>query len=275
MQSGAFSLTHSRAKSAAIAMAYRDQLGLKDGDHQTLRRLSVERLLDAESAVARRIRGTSPAAPWFDGALLPASHEAAYARPTRPIPLLAGSNRDEITLFKVLPVPRVLPTRRAELRRLLERDLPKDSVARVLRAYPDTGAGERRFASDLTFTMPALHTAERHAVRAPTWVYRFDYAHPVLGACHALELFFLWDFRGPIPALMRGGFLTGMRSGLSERMRAAWTTFVRTGSPGEDWPRFTPSRRATRIFALQDHTVDDPDRATREAWGGTDVKVGA
>ena len=275
LQSGAFNLVHTAETGRTIANAYLDHLRPRPRSLAELQRLPTDALLDAEAAVARAIKGASPAAPVFDGALLPGTLAEALARPTRPMPLLAGANRDEIALFRVLPGPKILRMNRPELLDLVRRDLPPPAATAVEHAYPDTAAGERALGSDANFVMPTLHVAERHAARgAPTWVYRFDYAHPWLRAYHALDLLFLWPFPGLLAAVLRGGFLTGLRSGLSERMRAAWTSFVRTGSPGEDWPAYRAPERSTRLFALQDRVVADPMRARREAWCGRDIEGG-
>ena len=275
LQSGAFNLIHSRETSRSIATAYLDHLPGRPGTLEVLQALPAAALLEAQRIVAKGLVDTSAAAPWFDGTLLPDSHAEACARPLPPMPLLAGATRDEIVLFTIPPGSRILRTRRSALLELVDRDLKATAAARVRALYPDTPAGNRALGSDANFVMPTLHVAERHAAAgSPTWVYRFDYGHPLLRACHALDLFFLWPFPGLLGWAMRGGWLTGLRSGLSERMRAAWTTFVRTGTPGEDWPSFTLPTRSTRLFALQDRVVDDPTSVRRQAWAGVDLEPG-
>ena len=49
----------------------------------------------------------------------------------------------------------------------------------------------------MAFAMPTLHFAERHAARNPTWFYRFDCAHPLMGAAHAIELFYCGTCAAP------------------------------------------------------------------------------
>ena len=272
LQSGVFNLAQTRETSLTVAKAYLEHLGPAAQD---LRACPADALLDAEEAVARRFSNISPAAPWFDGDLLPASFAEAQARATPVMPVLAGANRDEIVLFRLMPGPKILRMTRPALVDVVRRDCPATVASRLERVYPDTAEGNRALGSDANFVMPTLHWAERHAAQgAPTWVYRFDYAHPLLRACHALELFFLWPFPGLFAAALRGGFLTGRRSGLSERMRAAWASFVRTGAPGEDWPAYRPPERLTRLFALQDRMVADPLRERREAWDGRDIEAG-
>lgn len=275
LQSGAFNLIHTAETARTIAQAWVDHLRPRPRTAADLRALPPQAFLDAEAAVARAVPGASPAAPWFDGVVLPGSLSEALAIPTRPMPLLAGATRDEIALFRVLPGPKILRTGRTEVLDVVRRDLPAPVAEAIMRAYPATREGERALGSDANFVMPTLHLAARHAAAgAPTWVYRFDFPHPWLGAYHALDLMFLWPFRGVVAALLRGGFLTGLRSGLSERMRAAWTSFVRTGAPGEDWPAYQLPERLTRLFALQDRVVADPMRARREAWDGRDIEGG-
>lgn len=275
LQSGVFTLVHPHEGSCEVAEAYLDHIGVRAGALSGLQALSTADLLEAQHAVGERLNGISPAAPWFDGVLVPGSYAEARNVAIRPIPLLAGANRDEITLFKAMPGIKVLRTRRAQLLDVVDRDLETDVAARICRAYADTREGNRALGSDLNFVMPTLHVAERHAAAgAPTWVYRFDYPHPALGAYHALELLFQWPFPGLLGAMLRGGFLTGLRSGLSDRMRAAWASFVRTGAPGDDWPNFTLPHRSTRLFDRQDRVVADPMRLRREAWSGRDVEAG-
>lgn len=272
MQSGTFTLVHGRARAKNLAADYLGRLGVDN--LSALQALPAARLLDVQQAVALSLRGSTAAAPWFDGDLLPAARDAAAAKPTAPVPLLIGSNRDEIVLFQILARPEILRTRREPLLDLVDRDLPAPVAAQIRSSYPDNRAGTRQLGTDLNFGMPTIHFAARHAAQAPVWLYRFDYAHPLFRACHALELLFLWRFPGVVPALLRGGFLTGLRSGLSERMRSAWTTFVRTGAPGDDWPAHNAADRRTRLFDLQDRIVSDPDGGRRAIWAGADAEPG-
>jgi para-nitrobenzyl esterase len=273
MQSGAASLIHDRENSRRIARRYADLLALNQGDAERLRTLDLTHLFAAQSAVAREERNGIPAAPWFDGDLLPASFEAACAGATAPVPLIAGATREEIRLFEVMPGD-ILPTRWAELEQLLRRRLPAGDAERILAAYPRTRRGRRALATDLAFAMPTRHFAHRHAADGPTWLYRFDYAHPLLGACHALDLAFLWPLPGPLGMLIRGGPLTGGRKALADRLRANWAHFVRHGRPRTDWLAYTPTAPNIRLFGLRYRTVEDADATRAAAWAGRDVGPG-
>jgi para-nitrobenzyl esterase len=272
MQSGSLSLIHSHEKSLRIASAYLDCLGLRGGSLADLQKLAPQQLFGAQQDVARRFPDTSPAAPWFDGTLFPPNLQSCQLAKTAPVPLLAGTNHDEISLF-ALPGPSILPSRRRVLESLARSQLGEAAAASILTAYPLTWAGERQLGTDLCFTMPQIHFAERHA--GPVFLYRFDYKMAFLGAAHALELLFLWDQRSLLALLIRGGALTGARLALAKRMREAWVSFVRMGQPGPDWPIYEESRRSTRIFDLQDKQIDDPEGERRVLWAGRDIAVGA
>lgn len=274
LQSGALSLIFEREVAARVASHYRDVLGLGADAARQLRSMPVRALLRAQIEVSRRLRGTVAAQPWYDGALLPSSLEAARSAPASGVPLLAGFTREEIRFFDALPGPRILPSRMRDLRELAEAQLGREHAEQLDAAYAGGREAERAYASHATFGMPTLHFAERHSERHPTWFYRFDMAHPLIGAAHGQDVFYVWNMRGPAAAIARGGPLTGPRRALAQRMRRHWSHFVRHGDPGPDWPRFDRAERRTRLYDVDDRIVDDPDRSVRRAWQGADIGPG-
>ena len=273
MQSGAVSLIHDRAHSLRVARRYAELLDLDQGGLERLRTMDLAQLLAVQGRIGDEERNGIPAAPWFDSDLLPCSLAEAQAQPTAPTPLLAGSNREEIRLFEIMPGD-ILPTKRDDLDALVRGQLPGEHAERVLAAYPRTNIGRRALATDLTFGTPTRNFAERHAHSQPTWFYRFDYAHPLVGATHGLDLAFLWLDRGLKSALVRGGPMSGRRRALADRIKAHWAHFTRHGRPEPDWPAYTPQTRQVRLFGLEDRVVGDPDAERFRAWGGQDVGPG-
>jgi para-nitrobenzyl esterase len=273
MQSGAISLPHSHEKSLRIAHRYREILGLEPGNLARLRALNRKTLLRAHAQVQELERGTVPAGPWYDADLFPASMALARVAPTAHVPLLAGFNRDEIRTFELMRGSPILPTTRAANELLLRQQMSPAAAEQVLSAYADSKRDNRTLATHLTFGMPTLHFAERHSRSDPTWFYRFDYSHPLIGAAHALELTFVWKFEGFLAALMRGGPLIGKRRALADRMKRHWAHFVIHGRADTDWPAYTIQHRPVRLFDLEDRTENDPDKARRHAWNGADVST--
>lgn len=272
-QSGAVSLIHDRERSIADAQRYAQLLGLDQGGLNALKQMDILRLFEAQAQVGRELTNAIPAAPWFDGDLLPASLADAQAHDAAPIPLLAGTTRDENRLFELMPGD-ILPTRRAALEALLRAQFAPDHAERILSLYPLTRKGQTELGSDLAFKMPTRNFAERHARANPTWFYRFDYAHPLAGAVHGLDLTLFWPFSGFLMALVRGGPDSGRRKALGTRMRAHAAHFAWHGHPGDDWPAYEPERRMVRLYDLEDSLVSNPDAERFAAWAGADIAPG-
>ena len=104
--------------------------------------------------------------------------------------------------------------------------------------------------------------------RSPTFVYRFAWSSPQydgrLGACHALELPFVFDTRETRGARALAGPTS--RSTLARAMHDAWVSFARTGDPG--WEPYETDRRAVMVFDERSEVRPDPDGDRRAVWDG-------
>ena len=271
MQSGSYSLLHGDVIRERIARRYLEELGLDARTAGRARDLSTGRLLEAQAAVDRAVGGTTPAAPWFDGDLVPASLAAARAVTAPGVALLAGSNHDESEMFRRLPGD-ILPVDRATVAARLTAALGDAHAGRILRTYPADRAGDRALTTDFDFAQPTRHFAERHAAAGgAAYVYRFDAAVPWWGATHAAELPYLWDWKGLSAWALRGP-ASAARLSLAARLQWAWVRFVRDLVPDPTWPAHTTDDRAVRVFdTAGDHVEHDPQSHRRLAWAGADV----
>nr|WP_255216122.1 carboxylesterase family protein [Pseudenhygromyxa sp. WMMC2535] len=278
MQSGAISLIHDRAKSTGLARRHLEQLGISGSGEaalEQLRGLDVRSLLLAHGQVDKLEAGGIAAAPWFDGDLLPASLPEALEQRHAPVPLIAGATREESRLFELARMD-ILPLGWPALEAVLEQRLSAEDAERVLAAYPRTKRGRRDLATDLAFAIPTRTFAERHASQGnPTWYYRFDYSHPLFGACHGIDLLMLWPGTSLRATLARGGPQTGKRLALAKRMRGHWASFTRTGEPGSGWPRYELDSRQVYLFDKTDEVAKNPDGDKLEAWHGVVIGPGA
>ncbi|GAB1256045.1 carboxylesterase/lipase family protein [Aurantivibrio plasticivorans] len=268
MQSGALSLFHAKERSQRIAEHYKKVLGEAASSLEALRALDISTLLHAQIKAASFEEQTVPAAPWYDGDVFPTSLEEARAKTTHNVPLLVGYNQEEIRLFEVIKGKPILPMAREDSELLVREQLSAEAANQLLSAYPNDKAGNRLLATHITFGMPTMNFAEEHAKNNDTWCYRFDFKHPLLGAAHAVELGFVWPFKGLFGIAMRGGLLWGKRKALAERMQAHWAHFVHHGKPLDNWPQYSHEDRKIYRFSSQDEIVDDPDKLHREAWDG-------
>ncbi len=209
-------------------------------------------------------------APVVDGDVLPdppAQRLAAGASAN--VPLLAGSNSDEERLF-LAPAGLLERTNDDALAALANRfGLDGDFVARYRssRADASPGAVAASLGTDVRFWLPALRVAEgRFGAPAATYLYEFAWCSPLrdgaLGACHALELPFVFDTLHVRNALVGDD----PPQELADAMHEAWVAFATSGDPG--WPPYEGSRRATMRFDVEPQVVDDPRRDDRLLWTG-------
>ena len=133
-------------------------------------------------------------------------------------------------------------------------------------------------ARDLGFRMPSVWLAEGHSAVAPVYLYRFDFATPMLrllriAAAHATELPFVWGnlVSSPKdPTFKLGGLKTGRV--VSERVRARWVNFATQGKPaglpGEpEWLPYQEADRTSLLIGREDTAVSDIDTDIRATWG--------
>jgi para-nitrobenzyl esterase len=209
-----------------------------------------------------------PFEPTIDGDVLPALPiETIEAGVSADVPLLTGTTSQEWRLFLV-------PTRAIDAITDLHLQLALSAYALPADAwslYRDRAgsAGERLcdLVTDWFLTVPAIRLAERRP-RSPTFVYRFAWSSPQydgrLGACHALELPFVFDTRDTRSAHALAG--PNPPSSLARAMHDAWVSFARTGDPG--WEPYETDRRAVMVFDERSEVRPDPDGDRRAVWDG-------
>lgn len=184
--------------------------------------------------------------------------DAVAAGAGRGIALLAGTTEAEYRLFSVaagihaaLP-PEALPVV------LSRHGIGESAIATYFASRPGATAGQVLAAilTDLVFRSPTLQFAQGHAAAgSPAYAYEFSWQSPVadLGACHTLELPFVFD------TLNAWSSMTGPNppQQLADEMHSSWTAFAKTGDPG--WPRFDAGIRPVMTFdAPISKVIDDP-----------------
>jgi para-nitrobenzyl esterase len=245
----------------------------------------LDRLLDAQAdLVAGPQRAPDPERwgevarnvmvfePVVDGDVLPALPiDAIRAGAGAGVDVLVGTNTDEQRLF-VVPVG-LLDLIDDNLLGLATAgwDLPAAGIDTYRRGRPDESPGELVCAigTDWFFRIPAIRLAEaRAAAPGSTHMYEFAWPSPRfdgrLGACHALEIPFVFDSLGRSDIGLADA--ADAPTQLVAEMHRAWVRFVTDGDPG--WSAYDPSRRATMRFDVTSGVVDDPRPDERQVWDG-------
>ncbi|MET9916300.1 carboxylesterase family protein [Streptomyces sp. NPDC006435] len=204
-------------------------------------------LLDAQTGVTAGgspLTGGNSFQIVVDGDLLPHDPlEALLDGAADDVDLLMGSNAEEYRLWFV---PSGLTERlsRIGLRMaLLKFGVPR-ATERAYRANrPGATPGELlgALATDLLLRVPLNRLADaRTGAPGSTHVYEFGWPSPVLrlGACHALEIGFVFDTLDRPDAIALAG--ADAPQELADAMHAAWVRFAACGDPG--WPGWDAGR---------------------------------
>ena len=286
VQSGPAVEMASREDASTTARQLLGELGLSAAQAGELRKLPAERIASAQAAVLKKVSMMSFANrrrvgfnPVVDGTHLPRGPFA----PTAPelsarVPLMIGTNKDEMTLFFGL-APWLDGMDEAAMRSrvaMFVGDRADAIVASYRSARPAAAPRDivLAIATDQSMRIPSLVIADRKAAQqsGAVFVYMFTWETPVLEgrlkSPHALEIPFVFD-------TLHTSKLAGdspTRFALADKMSKAWLAFARSGAPNHAgipaWPHYSPERRATMIFDDRCRIEDDPFRAERLAWSG-------
>jgi para-nitrobenzyl esterase len=257
-----------------------------------LRDLPLEPLTAAFGAlVERHGRLATPTAPIVDGNVLKVRPiDAIRNGLNQGVPLLVGTNRDEMTYF-AMGDRRLTGGDDALVRRRLARTVGEDGLDELIDAYAKARAdrGEPTAPFDLwvaiegdrMFRVPSLRMAEAHAsAGSPVYDYLFDWESPAVGgllrSCHALEIPFVFgNLDAPMMDVFAGAGADA--EALSAAMMDAWLAFAHTGNPstgavpGGEWPTYgggATGGRATLRLGRTIEVVEAPYEAERAAWDG-------
>ncbi len=215
-----------------------------------------------------------PWQPVVDGDIVPARPiDRIVAGAGTDIDVMVGTNTDEHRLFLVPGGAIEHVTSEALVAVAAAYGLPVEASLDAYRAaHPGAGAGDLLAAiqTDWYWRIPAIRLADAHATNAktsPTYMYEFAWRSPqfdgLLGACHGLEIPFVFDTLGNGTEPLLGA---DPPQQLADTMHAAWVAFATSGDCG--WPKYDPSRRATIRFDITSEVVDDPRSAERALWEG-------
>jgi para-nitrobenzyl esterase len=285
LQSGAAHHTLAAATAGRVADYLAAELGVP-ATAAALRSVPIEQVIRAQKVLTRQLQAAPDPARWgeivanimmfepvVDGEILPGPPwQRIAAGSAAGVDVLVGANRHEHRFFLVpTGVVDQVDTQAVAAVATACR-LPDGALDRYRHHMPDASPGLllAEVMTDWFYRIPALRLAESNA--AHSHVYEFAWESPAydghLGACHALELPFVFDsLHDPGARALVG---TDPPAELAATMRRAWTAFATTGDPG--WPAYTTDRRAAARFGSGagpgPEVIDDPRGDLRELWDG-------
>jgi para-nitrobenzyl esterase len=292
-QSGAGHNGIAAATATLIAGDLLARLGVAAGDADALAAITGEQLLEAQAALTAEVMTSGKIDLYGDPGATAMPFQPVYGTPVLPqrpidairagsaadIAVLTGTTMEESLVFVVAMQAMFGEDKLHTLAASLFGDEARGNA--VIEAYRAAGAGKpgheviAALETDRMFRVPAVRLADALAAHNDNvWMYRFDWRTPIfggmLGACHALELPFVFNtLSSPLAAMFAG---PEAPQSIAEAMHGAWVAFVTTGNPGHEglpaWPRYEPGSRSTLLFAGEHAVADNPNAEELALWDG-------
>jgi para-nitrobenzyl esterase len=295
LQSGAAHNVLTLDEAQRNGAAFAEALGGGKSTASRLRSIPATDILQAqakmEASDRERMRDEPPARlrfePVVDGYFLDEMPiDAVRGGLSKDVSVVVGTNADEWKLFVAMWPGMAKMSEDEAARRvgwLVSSDADAERGRAILQPYRDaraarseaTGAFELFLAAqtDHMARVPADRLAEAQAAhQRQVFMYRFDWRSPAangaLGACHALELPFVFGTQRLVPAFAGKG---PDADALATKVVDAWLAFARSGDPSTDalhWPPFDAERRSTMILDRECRVEERPQEAERRCWDG-------
>jgi para-nitrobenzyl esterase len=260
-----------------------DWLGLGRGDLKALQDIPAARLFKETSRFIFKTKDPSlpPSlsgrwmllSPVLDGTQLPTNPFDPASSEGRDVPLLIGTNKDEMAIFYANDKKAGWIDEQELLRRL--RPVFGDRTESVVGIHRRNRPQENPWDLLVSISsedrrMLSIETAERKIAvgGSPVYLYYFMWESNfgLLKASHVMEIPFVFDNLDKTP-------LVGTREdrhGLAKVMSQTWLAFARTGDPNHDalphWEPYDTKRRPTMLFDVPARLEYDPRREERQIW---------
>jgi para-nitrobenzyl esterase len=283
IQSGSGLDAPSKTEAIALGRELLKDLGIAEGDVEALMNADAQKIFDAQPSMP-----PSPPSPAGQltvpiGGFVPCVEGIALKRkpfiPDAPrissdIPLMIGSNKDEMAIFHGND-PKYGKYSEEEFVEHVHRVLPgkaEEFIPALRSAFPDYSPTDLIVATDSFkgYFIATAFQAERKAALAGAPVYVYLMAWETLAdngrlrAHHALDVPLVFcnveatrSMVGPGPEPRR----------MSDLMSSVWTAFARTGNPNikglPQWPAYTSENRSTMFFDTESRVVEKPYETIR------------
>ncbi len=260
-------------------------LNIKGGDIEAFREVQPEKIIDAQNKYLEKVNSAMEFRPLIDGESLPIHPLNVFQNgDCANLDFMIGSNLDEAKMFTSMGAEFPDPEK-AVLAFLTMFGIDAGSSAKMYENYKNAREGNFSTApkdiadaiiTDFMFRIPTIRFLEVQSKHQKnTYNYLFTWESPgfdgKLGACHALELGFVFnsinipgmeDFTGQGPEA----------ESLSEKIMDAWIAFAHTGNPNHnglpEWQPYDGEKRATMLLGKECKAVNAIQDKERKAWDG-------
>ncbi|MFX1277124.1 MAG: carboxylesterase/lipase family protein [Promethearchaeota archaeon] len=274
------------SNSEKFSKSFLRKFKIKGGNLEDLRKISPDTLMDIQNQLyAKDPTNALALRPVVDGETLPIHPIEAFKNgKAKNIDLMIGVNLEEFKLF--LLAPNYMNTKDSDYENMLigylgTLGIDKEKSMKILEIYKEEDENYNlrdifsRVITDVIFRMYAVRLCEaQHIHQKNVYNYIFTWKSPMLngllGACHALELPFVFQTYNLREMKRLAGKGPDVKN-LSDKMIDAWISFARTGNPNHkgipEWSPYDLEKRTTMIFGKETSVVEDPFQKQREVWG--------
>jgi para-nitrobenzyl esterase len=286
-QSGAAQNASTPDQAAEMTALVLAELGLTEAGADGLLSVEVDRILAAQVAASTTLSasrglagingGGLPIQPVAQTPTLPAQPlDAIAAGSAAGVRVVTGTTTEEWKLFGLMLRATQEPLDHERLVHRATKALG-DGGADLVEQYTANRPGQSAddvwsaLVTDFVFRIPAIRMLEAQlAHRDDVYLYEFDHRSTAwggaLGACHAIEIPFVFDNLDQPGAAQFIGELGDHERALAQETNAAW---LAAATGGEPWDRYDAARRATRRFGgATPGVLEDPHGDERELWSG-------
>lgn len=261
-------------------------LKIKKGDIEAFRKIPPEEIIDTQNKYLEKVNSAMEFRPLIDGETLPIHPLKVFeSGDCSNLDFMIGTNLDEAKMFTAMGGEPFTDPEKAILMFLVMFGIDATSSARMYETYKQAREGNLStdpkdiadaIITDFMFRIPTIRFLEaQFKHQKNTYNYLFTWESPgmdgQLGACHALELPFVFN------TLNLEGMENFSGQGpeaelLSQKIMDAWIAFARTGNPNHEglpeWQTYDIEKRATMCLGKHCKQVNAAYDKEREAWDG-------
>jgi len=267
-------------KSDAVAMGREllKNLGIADGDVEALMSADAQKIFNAQPPISMAAVSPPGQLTVPTGGFVPCVDGIALQRkpfiPDAPsisahIPLMIGSNKDEMSIFRSND-PKFGAYTEEDFEKYVREVLPgkaEEMIPALRSAFPEYSPTDLIVVTESLkgYWIATVFQAERKAAQAAAPVYAYLLAWETkadngrLRAHHALDVPLVFNNIENMRSMVGPG---SEPQKIADLMSSAWIAFARTGNPNSEdlpvWPKYDLENRATMVFDNESYIRNNP-----------------
>jgi len=266
------------------------KLGIKQGNTDELRKVSLEKLMSVQRKIVGNLFNlkSSPFWPFIDGEFMSEQPiETIRKGNNHQVPMIIGYNENELGfLSEILNNSGGMKKKiiLKYVRSAIQLDnINKKTLENLIKFYREVL--EEKYPdnpfmywdlllSDSMFKIPIIRQLEAHAIhQSNIYCYTFSYKSPKFGfALHTFEIPFVFDMIDQMDIAEEAVEISEESRKLTKIMMDTWITFARSGKPDNEgipkWSTYNLEKRSIMKLSTYPEVIETNEDPLRKAWNG-------